>query len=193
MAAALRRTDLDAVKSYAPQGSVCSMGSAGTAAERGTSPISTSSSRSHLCYCKSLTAKAESRCMCLNSWIKQEQSEICTGQQSQVKKQNGEMGSSQNLAWDELLAGTWAGFVPSPSWPNSWSPHTPSFDRVLPLPNSCLPPFLAVSQLNVACSPCPPPSSLQTPSALKFRCFLWTAFGDTDWLKAVMHYKQHHK
>lgn len=120
--------------------------------------------------------------MSANSRRKQQQSQTCIGQQSPVRKQKGEMRSSWNLAWDELLDGTWVRASSSLHLYPTAGLHTYLHLTSPSLSNSHLSSFSAVSQLKTACNPCPPPPLFQTPSSLKFLFFHEQQLGtQIDW------------
>lgn len=96
-------------------------------------------------------------------------------------------------SWKEAALESWAetssvwgsGTIQAcPSWARGCLLRTPSSGQIsdLPLPDC----YLSISALqpNVTHSHCPP-SSHRAPSALEF-LFLWAAFGEADWLKAVI-------
>lgn len=85
------------------------------------------------------------------------------------------------LRWD--LSGAQAGTVQAyPLWASGCLLYTPSSDQISPSLIAA-PPSLPCRQMwRTAIAP---PSSHQAPSALEF-LFLWAAFGDADWLKAVI-------
>lgn len=145
---------------------------------------------SHLCYHKSFAAKIKSKYMCLNSRIKQQQLKICKG-----SREPGEKAEWRNGAlWkaDLRLASFWdSGWCCQgcPSWADIWSPHAPLFDQIFPSLIST--PSILALQLKVT-QLMSPLSSHQAPFAPEF-LFLQAAFGDTDWLKAVMQHKQYQK